>query len=51
VSQGLVSLLLRHDGLALVAEGDFVAAAADEQVRVGEPEKGDCVFRSRRRTV
>jgi hypothetical protein len=40
VPQGLVTLLLCHDGLALVAEGDVVVAAPDEQVRVGEPEKG-----------
>jgi len=37
VAQGLVSLFLVHDGLALVAVGELVVAAPDEQIRVGEP--------------
>ena len=37
MAQGLVSLFLVHDGLALVAVGELVVAAPDEQIRVGEP--------------
>jgi hypothetical protein len=37
VAQGLVALFLGHDGLALVAVGELVVAASDEQIRVGEP--------------
>lgn len=39
MAQGLVSLLLGHDGLTLVSFGELVVAASDEQVRVGEPAK------------
>ena len=37
MAQGLVALFLRHDGLALVAVGELVVTASDEQIRVGKP--------------
>jgi hypothetical protein len=37
VAQGLVSLVLVHDGLALVPPRELVVAAPHQQVRVGEP--------------
>uniref|UniRef100_A0A0A9F4L5 Uncharacterized protein n=1 Tax=Arundo donax TaxID=35708 RepID=A0A0A9F4L5_ARUDO len=36
VAQGLVSLVLSHDGLAFVSVGEVVVAASDEQIGVGE---------------
>lgn len=41
VAQGLVSLLLVHDGLALVAAREVVVAASHQEVRVGEPASTD----------
>jgi hypothetical protein len=42
VSQGLVSLVLVHDGLALVAARELVVAASHQQVRVWEPAGANC---------